>query len=326
MEEPKIEIDEKTTGLNEYLSADVPVANRFGGKINKADRLGGGTIGKEGAIFMGSAQYRMDGKKIRTLINDGNTNRVLLGKDNNGNYGLFVSKEGFDVMSSYTGENLLSSSEDSDWKEFNPSNFTYSSATRVSVSNYTPADLFQVGDKLRLTQTTVKYFYIYAVGSNYIDISGGTDYTFVNAAVTAIATSRLSNPSGHPLVFTYTPTLTASGAMTIAFLLPALNRALYFKIDGSQMDVWGEVAVTLGGVVDEEIYFTLPFNLTNFGLAYQRKRPIVVQAGLTTEDSLGLQRVGFDTDKITVAAGFTSGAKTFTAGNCYTSVEAKVGI
>jgi len=41
--------------------------------------LVGGTIGANGVIYLGSKQVRLDGKNKRIVINDGKTDRVIIG-------------------------------------------------------------------------------------------------------------------------------------------------------------------------------------------------------------------------------------------------------
>lgn len=85
--------------------------------------------------------------------------------------------------------------------------WTYTSATTITV----PTDAttkYQKGDKIKLTQTTVKYFYIVGVSSTVLTITGGSDYTLANAAISANYYSKAENPQGFPDWFNYTPTLT----------------------------------------------------------------------------------------------------------------------
>jgi hypothetical protein len=85
--------------------------------------------------------------------------------------------------------------------------WTYASATTITVPSGA-ASIYQVGDKIMLTQTTVKYFYIVAVADTLLTVTGGTDYTLANAAITANYYSHASSPVGFPTWFNYTPTLT----------------------------------------------------------------------------------------------------------------------
>lgn len=56
-----------------------------------------------------------------------------------------------------------------------------------------------VGARIKLTQTTVKYFIVTAVAVGSITLYGGTDYTLANAAITAPSFSIFKAPVGFPL-------------------------------------------------------------------------------------------------------------------------------
>ncbi len=88
--------------------------------------------------------------------------------------------------------------------------WTYVSATSFSVSGDQTA-VYQVGDRIRLTQTTVKYFYITALsfggGITTVTITGGSDYSLANAAITSPGFSKVFLPNGFPEWFNYTATV-----------------------------------------------------------------------------------------------------------------------
>lgn len=84
--------------------------------------------------------------------------------------------------------------------------WSYASATTITVPTGA-ASRFQVGDKLRLTQTTVKYFYVVAVADTVLTVTGGSDYAVANEAISLIAYSRCERPFGFPDFFSYTPTI-----------------------------------------------------------------------------------------------------------------------
>ena len=61
-----------------------------------------------------------------------------------------------------------------------------------------------VGNRIKLTQTTTKYFIVVAVGSysagaTLVTVYGGTDYTLANAAITTPYYSNIKAPLGFPL-------------------------------------------------------------------------------------------------------------------------------
>lgn len=61
------------------------------------------------------------------------------------------------------------------------------------------ASIYAVGQRIKLTQTTVKYFIITAVADTVLTVYGGTDYTLANAAISAISYSLMKAPLGFPL-------------------------------------------------------------------------------------------------------------------------------
>ncbi len=82
--------------------------------------------------------------------------------------------------------------------------WSYSSADSPTFVISVAADmtgLIGVGDRIRLTQTTVRYFIVTAVGSysggaTLITVYGGTDYTLDNAAISSPAYSHCKAPFG----------------------------------------------------------------------------------------------------------------------------------
>jgi len=85
--------------------------------------------------------------------------------------------------------------------------WTYSSAdapTFVISVNADMTAILTAGCRIKLTQTTVKYFIVTAVGAfsggaTLITVYGGTDYTLANAAITSPNYSYAKAPTGFPL-------------------------------------------------------------------------------------------------------------------------------
>ena len=50
----------------------------------------------------GSSGAYVSTKNARVLVNDGTVNRVLIGLSPNGTYGIWVSKEGIDVLTAFS--------------------------------------------------------------------------------------------------------------------------------------------------------------------------------------------------------------------------------
>ena len=85
--------------------------------------------------------------------------------------------------------------------------WTYSSAdapTFVISINADMTAMLTVGCKIKLTQTTVKYFIVTVVGAysggvTLVTVYGGTDYTLANAAISSPNYSYAKSPTGFPM-------------------------------------------------------------------------------------------------------------------------------
>lgn len=84
--------------------------------------------------------------------------------------------------------------------------WTYASADDPTFTFTIPGDLttkYSAGMRVKLTQTTTKYFIItkveHAVGTTTVTVYGGTDYDLANAAITNPYYSMFKAPFGFPL-------------------------------------------------------------------------------------------------------------------------------
>ena len=101
------------------------------------------------------------------------------------------------------------------WKEVTET-WTYASANTVTVAT-DATTRFKKKWRVRWKQGgAYKYGVIYNVTATVISITGGTDYTVANSAITNVAVSREVCPEGFPGFFNWTPTITGSGGMTIS--------------------------------------------------------------------------------------------------------------
>jgi hypothetical protein len=75
--------------------------------------------------------------------------------------------------------------------------WAYASANTITVPSGATA-IYSVGDKIKITQTTVKYFYVTAVADTTLTVTGGTDYTVANDAITSPYYSKATSPVGFP--------------------------------------------------------------------------------------------------------------------------------
>jgi len=86
MKDMKITIDTETiadAGFDRYLFrpfVDSEVVQSTGmSRTLTADSIVGGIIGKEGVIYVGSTNIKLDGANKRIVINDGSNDRILIG-------------------------------------------------------------------------------------------------------------------------------------------------------------------------------------------------------------------------------------------------------
>lgn len=109
---------------------------------------------------------------------------------------------------------------------------TYASATTITVAAGAESR-YQKGDKLKITQTTDKYFYIVGVADTVLTVAGGTTHTLVSAEITSPHLSRIEKPFGFPDYFSWDlnpqgfSTVSKSGRFSIhgndVFILCSIN-------------------------------------------------------------------------------------------------------
>jgi hypothetical protein len=83
--------------------------------------------------------------------------------------------------------------------------WTYASATTITVPSGAAA-IYDVGDKIKLTDSTVKYFYVVAVADTLLTVTGGSTYSLSGGAITLPYYSKAASPNGFPQWLPYTPT------------------------------------------------------------------------------------------------------------------------
>lgn len=133
--------------------------------------------------------------------------------------------------------------------------WTYLSASTVTVPSGAAA-IYKVGQGVRLTQSTVKYFYIVGVADTVLTLSGGSNYTLVNAVISAISyTNTPGTAIGFPVWFAYTPTY--QGGWT------AMPSGTYrFNMHGKHVNCY--IAIASGTSNSVEAYIGLPTNADAF--------------------------------------------------------------
>lgn len=94
---------------------------------------------------------------------------------------------------------------------------TYASASTFTVAG-DQTSVYTVGARIKLTQTTVKYFVVTASsfggGNTTVTVTGGTDYSLANAAITSPFYSYVAAPQGFPGWFNFAPAFTGISSDT----------------------------------------------------------------------------------------------------------------
>ena len=144
------------------------------------------------------------------------------------------------------------------WTTDSGSTWTYASATTINVADGTK---FVKGTRIKLTQTTAKYFVVTGISGNVITVTGGTDYTVANAAITTQQYSHEASPLGYPGSFTYTPTVTSEGG-TFTTTVPAGK----FRVIGNTCWLSLKIGVTTVGTATGGMDITVPItaDTTNY--------------------------------------------------------------
>lgn len=139
-------------------------------------------------------------------------------------------------------ETPLGFTDSEDWTYYAQSDFTFSATNVFSITNFDPTEIFQVGDKIILNQSsTTKYFYVIEVTSTTLTVNAGDDNSYTNNALSWIGSSRIGSPSGHPIIFDIsseaiwsfaTPTWTDRSGL---FTGGSGTRSMEFYMDGPLM-------------------------------------------------------------------------------------------
>lgn len=137
--------------------------------------------------------------------------------------------------------------------------WSYVSATSFSVPTADAAKM-TAGTRIKLTQSTIKYFTVSGVSGTTVSIDTTTDYTLVNAAITSAYSSNDVSPPGFPDYFAYTPTWTnltiGNGVNNSEFC--RVGKTIFFRIKL----IFGSTTATSGTAAN----FSLPVTMQSGSL------------------------------------------------------------
>lgn len=115
--------------------------------------------------------------------------------------------------------------------------WTYASASTITVPSGA-ASRYSKGDRIKWTQTTVKYGVIVSVADTVLTIAVNTDYTVANAAITNNYYSHQASPVGYPGWFNWTPNGTGYTAGNSKF---SINHGVCAVIVQSSAPITGNI-------------------------------------------------------------------------------------
>ena len=170
------------------------------------------------------------------------------------------------------------------WTEIPDGSWTYASSTTITVPSGA-ASIYAVGDQVRLKQGgAYKYFYIITVADTLLTVTGGSDYTVANAAITDAAFSK-GGGVGHPGWFNYLATVSGSegSAGTYAESIPFQK----FHITGRSLSVVVSKAITNKGSWSGSFYVLLPRTP-----ATQSNNTFVMSAGVLPQATYSVKGIG----------------------------------
>lgn len=137
-----------------------------------------------------------------------------------------------------------------DWKQAISGTSTYASSTTFTCSG-DQTSVFKVAKKLRIKQTTLKYFIVtassYNAGTNTttVTITGGSDYSLANAALTEVLISELDYPDGWPGWFNFTPSTTGITSESSVCRFAVIGRNVFLALNLTGTSNNGAKAITL---------------------------------------------------------------------------------
>ena len=104
------------------------------------------------------------------------------------------------------------------WISDSAETWTYASATSFVVAGTDVTAKYTPGTRIKLTQLSAVNYFVVASASfstdTTVNITGGSDYTLANAAISANYHSYSANPQGYPTWFNYPPNVVGDTADT----------------------------------------------------------------------------------------------------------------
>lgn len=155
-----------------------------------------------------TAQAHSSGAVVELVWDDTQQNAlatgILVEHNQNGTHGAITSTGAtlttptITQPTIHTYDGWISATETWTYASADSTNKTYT----FTISGVDKTGILSAGDRIKLTQTTVKYFIVTAVSfstNTTVTIYGGTDYTLANATITSPNYSHQKSPNGFPM-------------------------------------------------------------------------------------------------------------------------------
>ncbi len=123
------------------------------------------------------------------------------------------------------------------WEVVNDT-LVYASAVTFTISGVDRTTTYTKGTRIKLTNSTVKYFVVASSAfstNTTVTVTGGTDYALANAAITSPFYSYDINPQGYPGTFAFAPGYTGYGT-------PPVTTG-FFSVVGNMCQVISDAAL-----------------------------------------------------------------------------------
>jgi len=140
--------------------------------------------------------------------------------------------------------------------------WTYASATSFTIAGVDRTAIFTKGTKIKLTQTSAKYFYVTSSSfstNTTVNVIGGTDYTLANAAITSPYYSYSANPQGFPHWFNYSVTVNWDGTDPSG----TTTTIAKFRVEGNTCHIYFRQNNTVAGTTNTQVEFNGPITANN---------------------------------------------------------------
>lgn len=203
------------------------------------------------------------------------------------------------------------------WEDDTADTWTYASGSGGGTATFTIAGVDRTavltpGTRIKLTQTTVKYFVV--ISSSFstnttVTITAGSDYTLANAAISANFHSYVLNPQGYPGWFNFAPAtsgVTSAGGVA-RFCVNGRLVVLALNVTGTSNSTTKQITLPITPANIAGLQWIGPITVKNNGSILSTPGECVISANTAAADLY----------KDTAAAAWTNSGAWFAIGEAH---------